>query len=73
MAGVGWQVTERAVLDLGYRYIDMGKAESGNYDNAGFFNPKVRVDDITAHEFKVGLRYSLRRRRTLLRDDEVKG
>jgi opacity protein-like surface antigen len=59
MAGVGWQVTERAVLDFGYRYIDMGKAESGNYDNAGFFNPKVRVDDLTAHEFKVGLRYSL--------------
>jgi opacity protein-like surface antigen len=58
MAGVGWQVTERAVLDFGYRYIDMGKAESGHIDSAGFWNPKVRVDDITAHEFKVGLRYS---------------
>jgi opacity protein-like surface antigen len=58
MAGVGVQLTERAVLDFGYRYLDMGKAESGHYDNAGFWNPKVRLDDVTAHEFKIGLRYS---------------
>lgn len=58
MAGIGWQVTERAVLDFGYRYIDMGKAESGTIDSAGFTNPKVRIDDLAAHEFKVGLRYS---------------
>lgn len=57
MAGIGWQVTDRAVLDFGYRYIDMGKAESGTIDTAGFTNPKVRVDDLAAHEFKVGLRY----------------
>lgn len=60
MAGVGWQLTDRAVIDFGYRYLDMGKAESGHYDNAGFWNPKVRVDDITAHEFKIGLRYHFR-------------
>ena len=59
MAGVGVQVTDRATLDFGYRYLDMGKAESGNIDSAGFWNPKVRVDDITAHEFKIGLRYAL--------------
>jgi opacity protein-like surface antigen len=57
MAGIGWQVSERAVLDFGYRYIDMGKAESGTIDTAGFTNPKVRIDDLDAHEFKVGLRY----------------
>jgi opacity protein-like surface antigen len=59
MGGVGWQVTDRATFDFGYRYLDMGKAESGNVDTAGFWNPKVRVDDITAHEFKIGLRYAL--------------
>ncbi len=57
MAGLGWQVSERAVLDFGYRYIDMGKAESGIIDNAGFTNPKVRIDELAAHEFKIGLRY----------------
>jgi opacity protein-like surface antigen len=58
MAGVGWQVSERVTLDFGYRYLDMGKAESGHIDNAGFWNPKVRLDDLTAHEFKVGLRFA---------------
>jgi opacity protein-like surface antigen len=57
MAGVGVQVTDRAVLDFGYRYMNFGKAESGRIDNAGFVNPAVRIDDISAHEFKVGLRY----------------
>ena len=57
MAGVGYQVSDRAILDFGYRYIDLGKASSGRVDNAGFVNPRVNVDDISAHEFKVGLRY----------------
>lgn len=57
MAGVGYQISDRAILDLGYRYIDLGKATSGRVDNAGFVNPRVNIDDITAHEFKVGLRY----------------
>jgi len=58
MAGVGVQLTERTTLDIGYRYMDMGKAESGIMDNLGFTNPKVRIDDLTAHEFKLGLRFA---------------
>jgi opacity protein-like surface antigen len=58
MAGIGWQMTDRAILDLGYKYMDYGKAISGRVDNAGFVNPAVRINDITAHEFRVGLRYS---------------
>ena len=59
MAGVGYQLTDRATLDFGYRYIDMGDAESGRVDNAGFVNPKVDIDDLAAHEIKIGLRFSL--------------
>ena len=59
MAGVGYQLTDRATLDLGYRYIDLGDAESGRVDNAGFVNPKVDIDDLAAHEIKIGLRFSL--------------
>jgi len=59
MAGFGYQITDRAVLDVGYRYIDMGKAKSGRADNAGFVNPAVKLDDIAAHEFKFGVRYHL--------------
>jgi len=57
MAGAAYQVSDRAVLDVGYRYMDLGKAESGRADNAGFVNPAVKLDDITAHEIKIGLRY----------------
>ena len=57
MAGFGYQISNRAILDVGYRYLNMGKIESGRVDSAGFVNPAVKVDDIAAHEFKVGLRY----------------
>jgi opacity protein-like surface antigen len=57
MAGFGVQLTERVTLDLGYRYLDMGKAQSGTMDNAGFVNPRVRIDDLAAHELKIGLRF----------------
>jgi len=57
MAGVGMQVSDRAIVDVGYRYLDMGKAGSERSDTAGFVNPRVRIDDLTAHEIKIGLRY----------------
>ena len=57
MAGIGYQISDRAILDVGYRYLDMGKISSQRHDNAGFINPRVTVDDLAAHEFKVGLRY----------------
>jgi opacity protein-like surface antigen len=57
MAGIGWQVSDRTILDLGYRYMDFGKAQSGRVDNAGFINPAVHIDHIAAHEMKIGLRY----------------
>lgn len=57
MAGVGYQLGERAVLDFGYRYIDLGKATSERSDTAFFVNPRVVIRDMDAHEFKIGLRY----------------
>lgn len=57
MAGVGVQLTDRAILDVGYRYIDMGSITSQRSDTGFNVNPAVKLDDITAHEIKVGLRY----------------
>lgn len=57
MAGVGYQVSDRAILDVGYRYMDMGRARSGHGDTARFWNPRLEIDDIRAHELKVGMRY----------------
>ena len=58
MAGVGYQISDRAIIDVGYRYIDLGKISSQRSDSGGFVNPAVHFDDLTAHEIKVGLRYS---------------
>ncbi|NJM54872.1 MAG: porin family protein [Verrucomicrobiae bacterium] len=57
MAGVGYQISDKAIIDVGYRYIDLGKISSQRSDSAGFVNPAVTFDDLTAHEVKVGLRY----------------
>ena len=58
MAGAGLQLSERVILDLGYRYVDMGKAQSGAADTSGFTNNSLlRLDQLTAHAFKVGRRF----------------
>jgi opacity protein-like surface antigen len=57
MAGVGYQISANTILDVGYRYINMGSAQSSQGDVAQYMNPKLVVSDIAAHEFKVGLRY----------------
>lgn len=59
MAGVGVQLSDRAILDIGYRYIDTGSITSQRSDTAFNVNPAVKLDDLTAHEIKVGLRYHL--------------
>lgn len=58
MAGVGYKITERASLDIGYRYIDLGSIDSGRVDSGGNVHSAVHVDDLASHEVKVGLRYS---------------
>ncbi|MDR1043910.1 MAG: outer membrane beta-barrel protein [Candidatus Adiutrix sp.] len=55
-AGVSYEVTDRAALDFGYRYVDLGSAEPGSVSTATYSgSPKL---DYTAHEFSVGLRFS---------------
>ncbi len=58
-AGVGVQISERAVLDVGYRFTDLGKAQTGRIDNLGFVNPSATIDHMRNHEIKIGLRYHL--------------
>jgi opacity protein-like surface antigen len=49
-AGVSYDLASNVKVDFGYRYTDLGKAVSGG-------PIPMFVDDLTAHEFKVGLRY----------------
>lgn len=60
MAGAGYQISDRAILDFGYRYIDMGSAQTARNDNTGSAQvSRLYMTDLTAHEFKIGLRYHL--------------
>ena len=59
MAGLGYQISRSAVLDVGYRYIDLGSGRSSRIAADGNANSLVTIDNITAHEFKIGLRYHL--------------
>lgn len=53
MAGVGYNVTPGVVVDLGYRYVDVGEAKSGLPN----FGPGIAYDRIGGHEVRVGARY----------------
>ncbi|GAA4122241.1 outer membrane protein [Aminobacter aganoensis] len=65
-AGVGIKATERMTIDLGYSFLSLGDGQTGelkNDDPAEPFPPAgnsgIRFKDITSHDFKLGVRYSL--------------
>jgi len=60
MLGAGIPLSGRTTLDIGYRYIDLGKIEasSGTVTVNGFAFPYAGADGkLTAHELTVGLRF----------------
>ena len=59
MAGFAYQVTSRAVVDLGYRYIDLGSVHSAHSPTILNRYSVVRLDNLAAHEFKLGVRFYL--------------
>ncbi|SCZ44571.1 outer membrane protein [Afifella marina] len=60
-AGLAYQVTPNLALDLGYRYVNLGDAESADmvgYDgNNDSVNP-IKFKDIDSHDVKLGVRYT---------------
>ncbi|WP_378952426.1 outer membrane protein [Mesorhizobium sp. ANAO-SY3R2] len=61
-AGVGIQATERMTVDLGYSYVNLGDAATGtlyNFDPALAPLSGITFKDITSHDLKLGVRYSL--------------
>lgn len=55
--GVGVQVTERAIIDIGYKYSDFGRFETNTKASNGNRTRTPYAGDLTAHEVTVGLRY----------------
>ena len=61
--GVEFEVAENLMFSTSYRYIDLGSAESGTLcplpaGCGGALGP-LMLDDITAHELRLGLRWRL--------------
>ena len=60
MAGVGYEVNKNLTLEFGYRYLNLGDAQSGRIVNA--FNGQVyaplKAKDIDSHDFRIGMRWN---------------
>ena len=58
-AGVGYKVTKNVTVELAYRYIDLGNAQSGNITNfAGVVGGPYEFNHLTSHDLKLGLRFN---------------
>ncbi|MBY0610704.1 MAG: outer membrane beta-barrel protein [Beijerinckiaceae bacterium] len=58
MAGVSYDVTSNLKLDLGYRYLNLGKAQTGS--SVPQFGPPTYVytqKDIQSHDVRLGMRW----------------
>lgn len=59
-AGVAYRVTPNFIVDLGYRYVNLGDASTGDliaYDGTNpAYNP-IRFKDISSHDFRLGVRW----------------
>ncbi|MBX7106883.1 MAG: outer membrane beta-barrel protein [Gemmataceae bacterium] len=62
MTGFSLALRERLALDAGYRFVYMGSAQTGQIRNTttgGLGGPST-IDELHAHEFRLGLRYDIR-------------
>jgi opacity protein-like surface antigen len=63
MAGASVALNDRLTLDVGYRYIDLGSGSSASsgllYCHCGTIGQPLQIHDLTANEFRVGLRLPL--------------
>ncbi len=57
--GVAWKPLDRLTLELGYRYVDMGRAESGwnAFTNARSLQDEMMRADVVSSEIHLGARY----------------
>lgn len=60
MAGVGYRVTDNLTLELSYRYIDLGDAETGSMTGfcCGSYDTPYQFRHLTSQDVRLGLRYN---------------
>ena len=64
MTGAAYDLSERVKLDIGYRYLSMGRIESGAFDCTGSATPSICNNGtqslrVASHELRAGLRFLL--------------
>jgi len=60
-AGLAFDVTDAFTVELAYRYLNLGDAESGDligFDGTNNVDNPMKFEDITSHDVKVGVRYT---------------
>ena len=60
-AGLGFEVNDHLTIDMGYRYLDIGDAESGDIISSNGTNAIVNpleFEGITSHDFTLGFRWN---------------
>lgn len=60
-AGLGFQISDRLTMDLGYSYLHLGDGRSGDlvpFAGANTIDNPMILNDIVSHDFKFGLRYA---------------
>ncbi len=57
MAGVSYDVTKNVKLEVGYRYLNLGKVETGGL--FGQTADTLRVRDLSSHDVRLGMRWAL--------------
>jgi opacity protein-like surface antigen len=59
MAGVGYDLSPVHKIELGYRYLNMGKGQQSLACAGGTCGDNINYKNIDAHELKIGLRWML--------------
>ena len=60
-AGVGWKVNNNLTVELAYRYVDLGNAQSGDlvtYTGVNALYNPMEFRGITSHDLKLGVRWT---------------
>jgi opacity protein-like surface antigen len=59
--GLAFEVTEAFTVELAYRYLDLGDAQSGDligFDGTNLIDNPMVSEDLTSHDIKLGVRYT---------------
>ncbi|MEM6382062.1 MAG: outer membrane beta-barrel protein [Pseudomonadota bacterium] len=59
-AGLAYQVTDHFAVELGYRYLNLGDAESGDiisFDGTNVIDNPLQFNELTSHDLHLGMRW----------------